>query len=341
MQKVVIILVLLFLGFVAGKYASHSEKENIKFLTPLSKGTLGTKKFEPYSFESLKKQTYAGSEIEIDKALEEGDEVTSYLFFYTVRGKKVSGMLHIPTKSGTYPVIVMARGFVDRGVYETGTGTKRAGSYFASSGYITIAPDFLGYGSSDKGYNDSLEDRFMTYTTVLELIASVKNLQPALEKAEIRDITVQPDKIGLWGHSNGGHIVLSVLEISGASYPAVLWAPVSKPFPYSILYYTDEYDDYGKALRKVVADFEVEYDSDKFSQSAYIDWLRAPIELHQGTADDAVPVGWSDELYNTLKEKDLEIEYFTYPGADHNLAPNGWDTAVERNVSFYDKWLKQ
>ena len=141
-------------------------------------------------------------------------------------------------------------------------------------------------------------------------------------------------KIGIWAHSNGGQIALSVLEISGQPIPTTLWAPVSKPFPYSILYYTDEFDDEGKALRAEIARLEKDYDVNDFSITKYFDQIKAPIQLQQGTGDDAVPVTWSNNLNQTLKDKDIDITYYIYPGADHNMTP-GWDTAVERDLEFF------
>ncbi|MBP7967780.1 prolyl oligopeptidase family serine peptidase, partial [Candidatus Woesebacteria bacterium] len=61
--------------------------------------------------------------------------------------------------------------------------------------------------------------------------------------------------------------------------------------------------------------------------------------LHQGGLDDAVPARWSDQLYDKLKEKDKEIEYFTYPEADHNMQPD-WTTATIRSISFFDEKLR-
>ena len=121
-------------------------------------------------------------------------------------------------------------------------------------------------------------------------------------------------------------------------YPTVLWAPVSKPFPYSILYYTDDYEDRGKALRKAIADFEKDYDIELYSLTNYLDKINAPIELHQGTTDESVPQKWSDTLAAQLKEKGKEIEYFIYPGADHNLL-GGWNPAAARSLDFYEKYL--
>ena len=233
----------------------------------------------------------------------------------------------------------MLRGYVDQEIYETGTGTKNTAEAFARHGFITLAPDFLGYGDSDAPSPDPLEERFQTYTTVLNLLASVKQLPQALTDRELTTVKADADRIGIWGHSNGGHIALAVLAVSGAPYPTVLWAPVSKPFPYSILYFTDEFADRGKALRRVVAEFEEEYDVDYYDPTRYFAWIKAPIQLHQGTDDEAVPLRWSDELCEQLQAQDVTVSYYTYPGGNHNFSAGGWPEAVSRSLAFYRESL--
>lgn len=101
------------------------------------------------------------------------------------------------------------------------------------------------------------------------------------------------------------------------------------------LYYTDEFDDHGKALRKALASFEKDYDVELYSPTNFLHWTNAPMQIHQGENDDAVPRKWSDSLVGDLKKLKKEVEYFTYPDADHNLMPTGWWQAVERSIEFY------
>lgn len=316
---------------------------SIRIISPVTKLQLSPtpKPLEKYAFENLKKRTYTGSEITIGEKMNETSTFLSYVFYFTSDGKKVSGMINVPNRSGTFPVIVMFRGFVPLEIFETGIGTKHSGEVFAQKGFITLAPDFLGYGKSASPSAKPLEERYETYTTALNLLASIPYLNKTLETMPQPDIRVNPQSIGIWGHSNGGHIALSVLEISGKPYPTVLWAPVSKPFPYSILYYTDDLDDHGKALRRLVANFEIDYDIENYSLTNYFDWIQAPIEIHQGTADDAVPQKWSEELFKALKKRSKDVTYFTYPGDDHNFAEGGWNTVVARNITFYKERLNK
>lgn len=284
---------------------------------------------DKYSFERLSQYTAEPSDIELEGVISQEDEFTAYLFNYTSQGKKVTGQLNKPKKAGRLPVVIMLRGFVEPSIYETGLGTRNAAAVFANSGYVTVAPDFLGYGGSDDPDNDSFGARVQRPVTVLDLIASVKQLE-----------YVNPDKIFVWGHSNGGQIAISLLEITRQNYPTTLWAPVTKPFPYSVLFYTDEYSDFGKSLRKALSVFETVYDTDNYSIISYLDQISAPIQLHQGGADDAVPLEWSDDFVQALEESnpDAEINYYTYPNADHNLRPD-WNTVISRDLTFFNSFL--
>ena len=222
----------------------------------------------------------------------------------------------------------MNRGYADQSIYKPGIGTQPSASEYAKAGFMTIAPDYLGYGESDSNAADILESRFQSYTTVLSIFNNLDTLE-----------NWDKENIFLWGHSNGGLVALTLLELTGKATPTVLWAPVSKPFPYSVLAYTDESADRGKFLRREIAAFEKNYNPDLYSFDLYLDRIWAPIQIHQGTIDDAVPLWWSNSLVKQLKAKEIEVEYFTYPGSDHNLRP-AWDIVVARSIEFFKKHLQ-
>ncbi len=317
-------------AIAAGLWFIKNRQASWKMVSPLetSKEILRLKPLEKYEFEKLHQRGGKPSEIILEKVLKEEDNFTAYLFSYTSDGRKITGLLNLPKKEAKLPVVVMLRGYVDQEVYETGVGTARAGEVYANNGFITLAPDFLGYGESDMPPNNVWEERFLRLTSVLDLLASINNLAQA-----------DTDHVFLWGHSNGGMVALSVLEISGDHYPTTLWAPVSQAFPYDILYYTYEFEDGGKALRKSLADFEKNYDVDKYSFTQYLDWINAPLLLHQGNSDEYIPVWWSNNLVDKLESLDKEIDYYLYPGADHNMS-GSWNTVVQRDLDFFRANLK-
>lgn len=287
-----------------------------------------------YSIDNLSNISIKPSQIEIGSIIKVNKKYTSYKFImrfspdFSDNIKATSGVINIPNGDGPFPIIVMFRGYVDQKLYIIGEGTQPAAMAFATNGYITIAPDFLGYGDSDPEADDIFESRFQTYVTAVELIKSLNSIKQWDSK-----------NVFIWGHSNGGQIALTALEITGVNYPTALWAPVSKPFPYSILTYTDEASDGGRLIITKLAEFEDTYDTTMFSLTNYFGKIKALIQLNQGTVDTAVPYWWSDSLVKILEDSGVEVIYKKYPGNDHNMRPN-WSAVIENNLLFYKSYLK-
>lgn len=315
-------IVLGLVGVVIYNYFRPESLPQISVPTP--------RPFTVYTIENLANTDYPAGEFTIVKTLNETPEFTSSLFNFSFtpnpakkEQKMSTGTINLPTGVKRAPLVVMIRGYVDQEVYTSGVGTSKAAQVFAKNGYITLAPDFLGYAGSDPNSDNIFESRFQTYTLILSLLNSLDQI-PGWDG----------EHVFIWAHSNGGQIALTVLEITGKAYPTTLWAPVSKAFPYNVLYYTDEADDKGKLIRHELAKFEDTYDTDLYSIHNYFDRITAPIQLHQGTADDAVPLSWSQELDGKLASLDKDITFYAYPGANHNMVPV-WDTVVQRDLDFF------
>ncbi len=310
-------------GWVMGKKSS-----NQKLLNPIQ--TPIPKPLEIYSIENLSRTKVPKNNITLKNILKENKDYSIYTFEHIFdptlsnkSTKKVTGLINIPRKEGPFPLVIMIRGYVDQEIYKTGMGTKKAGEFFASHGFITLAPDFLGYAGSDPESENIFETRFQTYTTTLSLLSSLQSI----ESWDKRNLFI-------WAHSNGGQIALTVLIITKQSIPTTLWAPVTKPFPYNILYYTDESEDGGKLIRKELSKFEGLYNIDKYSFTNYLHKLNSPLQIHQGTADSAVPHKWNEEFVKKLNILNLNPNFYSYPNANHNLVP-GWDLAITRDLDFF------
>src|SRR3990172_4934432 len=146
----------------------------------------------------------SNSAIKYEELIGEDSQFNNFKFFFMTGNKKVTGTANIPRKTLNAPVILLIRGFVDPDIYAPGTGSKRAGEAFAKAGFITLAPDFLGYGGSDSPSTNAMEERFETYTTILSLISSLPSLPKALEDVSEFKSTSDITRVGIWGHSNGG-----------------------------------------------------------------------------------------------------------------------------------------
>lgn len=312
--------------------------------------------------------------IQIKKIISRDQENRLYtlLFTYQSQGKTISGALNMQVDqnnpAGKKPVILMLRGYAPLEIYYSGMGTKNAAAALAQEGYLTLAPDFLGYGESDPEFSDTWEARFIKPLNVIDLLVSLETFPEldlsSLPEAPVQKIAIEPTRIGLWAHSNGGQIAITTLEALGKNLPTTLWAPVLAPFPYSILYFSDEYADEGKETRKYVALFEENYDVFDFSLTQHLDRLQGPIQIHHGGRDDSALISWTEEFLakvnlenerrkNLKKDaksaspsavlednlNEIQIDFYRYLSADHNLQPN-WQQAMNRDLEFFGMHLK-
>ena len=336
---------------------------------PLINDVINQKKVEKplpllqYSFKNLSQKEFTTKQgLKVEKILSEDDETGTYvlLFKYESQSKNISGALNVKIEaeeSIKKPTIVMLRGYVPIENYYSGLGTKNVATIFAENDYLTLAPDFLGFGESDAEPTDTWEARLIKTVNIVDLIKTIQAFPELdlsqLENFPIKKIAIDSNKIGIWGHSNGGQIAISVLETMNSNFPTTLWAPVLAPFPYSVLYFSDEYEDEGKETRKYLALFEEDYDVFDFSISKHLDQLNGPIQIQHGTNDDSALVSWTEEFLAKVdlenerratessienKKAPITIDFHKYKDANHNLQPN-WNEAVQKDLNFFEKHL--
>jgi len=341
-RKVLTIILILFFG-VSGYYFLSSRA---KIIDP--RGLSGSSEdsfLQKYDFDSLRKRVPVASEIQILGPIKEVEDRRANLDLkekytlpagrqaFTTReisfeseGQKISGMInYMPERSSLSPVIIMVRGYAEKIGYYPGSGSWRMADELAKQGYATISLDLLGYANSDPESNDMLEARFHKVVEVLDLLESVKRI-PWVDK----------NRIGFWAHSNGGQIVMSVLEITGERFPTVMWAPMTQSFPESVLSTIDE----GSPVKEAIEEFEKHYDSRRYAFENYYKWINSPILIQQGTADEWVEVEWQNEVVEEMEELGKNIKLEVIEGADHNMRdPSGllWKEAVDVMGEWYKR----
>lgn len=389
--QTILLLNLIPLFLVLGIYLGQTDRLTLPvpnwkpgdLLSPYVSHEDNNKPLLRWSIPNLVHYPYQAPQLQLDKVISQHENYTAYQFSYLTTDRMMTGQLNLPNELIDRPdnqpdqdnlkAIIMLRGYVPPATYQTGVGTRNAAAVFAENGYITLAPDFFAFGGSDPEPEDGWEARFIKPVNVIELMRGLQTHGVPLElsSSDSQDQPTQPiTSLGLWGHSNGGQIALTVLQITQEPIPTTLWAPVTAPFPYSILFFSATHDDEGKGMRSWLAQLERDYDVFEFSLTQHLDKLTGPLQLHHGLGDEAAPYWWSDRFEemiiseNERREKlvekiveqskastpstdisdeshltdPIDFRYYRYPGTDHNMRPN-WSTVVQRDLEFFEEWL--
>ncbi|MFN8441475.1 MAG: alpha/beta fold hydrolase [Caldilineaceae bacterium] len=293
----------------------------------------------PLTIEYLRQQQYPGSDITFEQTLAPGVNYARYLVSYRSEGLKIYALMTVPngTKPATgWPAIIFNHGYIPPEIYRT---TERYVAYvdgFARNGYIVFRPDYRGHGFSEGEAEGAYGSPDYTID-VLNALASVKNYADT-----------DPARIGMWGHSMGGYITLRAMVVSKDIKAGVIWAGVvanysdmmsrwNRPTPPTVPQRARRWrqlliDNFGTP--EANPDFW-----DSLAANSYLTDLSGPLQLHHGTSDEEVPPLFSELLDEEVKAVGGSVEYFTYPGDNHNLSSNLY-TALQRSVAFFDQNVK-
>lgn len=296
-----------------------------------------TGSLHPMAIEAMRTKEYPGSEVVIVEELTPGSNYDRYIASYESEGNTIRGLLTIPREGkpeAGYPLIVFVHGYIPPDVYRT---TERYVAYqdnLARNGYITYKIDLRGHDQSEgEPVRGHFSEAYVTDT--LNAIAAMKTLE-----------TGDPERIGYWGHSNGGEIGLRSIVASEEIDAAVFWAGVVGSWEGMLEEYNDEIPFLSfenRGVPEMVTEFGLPSENPAFWETVdphdHLDKVTAAVELHHGTADDSVPLVMSEELEEGLKAEGKQVELFVYQGGDHNLGGSAFGPAMQRTLAFYEEWL--
>ncbi|MGB8646894.1 MAG: alpha/beta fold hydrolase [Anaerolineae bacterium] len=297
----------------------------------------------PLQIEYLRQRTFTGSDIKLEQTLQPGANYSRYIASYQSDGLKIYGLLTIPNgprpKTG-WPTIVFNHGYIPPSVYRT---TERYVAYvdlIARAGYIVFKIDYRGHASSEGTATGGYGSPDYTIDS-LNALASLKKYPD-----------VDPNRIGEWGHSMGGQVVLRSIVVSTDVKASVIWGGVVASYP-NIMYHwrrtpgaPSEYVPTNQRnwRQGLINQYGTPDQNPQFwasvSPNSYVADIAGPVQLDVGGSDEEVPVEFSQELYGQLQAAGKTAEFYTYPGSDHNIS-QGFALAMQRTIAFFDKYVKQ
>jgi dipeptidyl aminopeptidase/acylaminoacyl peptidase len=288
----------------------------------------------PMAIESLRQGRYPGGDFVVEEQLADGSGFERYVVSYLSEGLKIYGLLTVPLSprpEGGYPGIVFIHGYIPPSQYSTINNYATYQARLARSGFVTFKPDLRGHGNSEgEPVSAHYSEKYVVDT--LNAIAYVKDYEE-----------VNPERIGYWGHSNGGEIGLRVVVASSDIKAASLWAGVVGSYVDMFETYNDKIGFLRNAPNSELVRTNGMPSSnpdfwDTIEPYRYLNDITAALEIQHGTADKSVPVELSRRLKEELETLNIPVEYYEYPGDDHNISGNV-GTAFQRSIDFYNRHL--
>lgn len=169
---------------------------------------------------------------------------TRQVTFYVDGGTPLYGKLFLPKGFKTVdrrPGVV-----VGHGINALSIGIEKYAARFADRGLVAMAIDYQSYGFSGSGSDDlrllepdPTTDAQPVTEKRLRIVVKRTNLNNAHEVNDFRaaisflqgEPGVDPDRIGMWGSSNGGSVVLAVAAIDARAKAVVAQVTGVRPIP--------------------------------------------------------------------------------------------------------------
>lgn len=292
---------------------------------------------------ALREREIAGSEIIFEQRLADGAGYSQYIASYVSEGNKIYGLLTIPfgdVPPDGFKAIVFNHGYIPPSSYRT---TERYVDYVATlarHGFVVFKIDMRGHGNSEGEPTGSYYSPGYT----IDAIAALKSLQTL-------DI-VDPEGIGMWGHSMAGNLVLRAMLIEPDIKAGVIWAGAVYSYDDFVKYRisdpsrstaSSEQSSRRRRSRAINTLYGSPTSAHPYwravSLTENIEYLQSPLQIHHAADDAVVNIGYSIELSEVLEQHDKFFEFYTYDGGGHNISSPYFEVAILRTVEFFKTHL--
>jgi dipeptidyl aminopeptidase/acylaminoacyl peptidase len=281
-------------------------------------------------------QEFSGGDFTVGRVLADNETYTRYYITYTSGELTISGIMNVPKgtpPAGGFPLLLLNHGHIDTSVYTNGRGLKREQDYLARRGYVVIHSDYRGHAESD---DDPTADRRFRLGYAEDVINAIL----AVKAADLPYIDAE--RVGMLGHSMGGGVAWRIAVTQPELVDAyVQFAPVS----------ADERDNFAKwvsrrreVAEQIIAQHGLPADNpafwDNISPISFFANVAVPVMIHHGTADDSVPLSWSERAEAELKAAGKDVTMHVYPGEPHEFI-DAWPAVMQRTAEFFDRYVKE
>ncbi|GIW61892.1 MAG: hypothetical protein KatS3mg089_0744 [Patescibacteria group bacterium] len=299
--------------------------------------------FEEMTIPFLRSRKYESKLGEL-KFLEDNGQYLSYLTSYTSDGLKINALLTIPRgdmpKKG-WPAIVFVHGYIPPEQYITnGRSYSAYVDYLARNGFVVLKIDLRGHGDSEGkpggGYYGS------------DYVVDTLNAYEALKNADF----VNPNAIGMWGHSMAGNILLRSMAVKPDIPAIVIWAGAVYSYvdmqKYGIQDLSYRPPQNMSLLRSKRNELFKKYGSPsaqsifwrQVAPTSFLSEIKGAIQLHHAVDDAVVNIGYSRDLLTLLEKTAVPHEFFEYESGGHNIEGESFQLAMQRTVDFFKKYLR-
>jgi uncharacterized protein len=331
----------------------------------------------PYPYENLtipylREQTYASSLGSLDQ-IDQNANYTSYLTSYTSDGLKINGLLTVPTGTAPvdgWPAIVFVHGYIPPDQYTTTSRYVDYVDYLARNGFVVFKIDLRGNGDSQgqpagayysAGYVIDTLNAYVALQSAHVASASASPTQvsnntttvaPTQNPAQIAD--VNPKKIGLWGHSMAGNIVMRAWAAKPDIPAVVIWSGAGYSYTDLLKYklndpsYEPPPDATNSANFRLRGQLQKMYGKPDLKNYFWHDMapvsfltdLKGAIQVDQAQDDPVVNIGYNRDLMKLFDATSVPHEMDEYPTGGHNISGPSFNSAMQNTVAFYKKYLE-
>ncbi len=347
---ILLVIFLVFAGFEFRKFRLASEDQNQPEINPFEDTGIvnnptssekpedpANSAFEELTIPYLRQRNYQ-SDVGNLEALSQNSSYISYLTSYTSDQIKINALLTRPKGEAPedgWPAIIFIHGYIPPSRYQTSERYEEYVDYLARNGFVVFKIDLRGHGESEGEPNGAYYSSDYVIDTLSAYVA-LQNL----------DI-VNPNKIGLWGHSMAGNIILRSLVVKPDIPAAVVWAGTVFTYQDFVDYGIDDDSyqppsqdaprrSYRRALFETHGSFDLESDFwSKVSPLNYLPDIKSEIQLHHAINDSVAPIDYSRNIKNYLDNSNVSVELHEYAQGGHNISSPDFSLAMQQTVDFF------